>query len=203
MAKATNPMFDTEAFKVPDFTKFYGDFNKAAADFGKLFVNGKAPMFDFEAAIAAQRKNVEAFTAANRIAVEGTQAVLRRQAELVREAIEELSSVSKEFTAAGSAEDKLLKQAELAKSAFENALANVARALGPGAEGERRGRVGHQQARRRQLRRGQDRAAAEGRQQEVSFGQLRTEDRRGPFRRKAEWPFAFGARPLMARSPAR
>jgi len=123
MAKA-NPMLDTEAFKVPDFTKFYGDFNKAAADFGKLFVNGKSP-FDFEAAIAAQRKNVEAFTAANRIAVEGTQAVLRRQAELVREAIEELSSVSKEFTAAGSAEDKLLKQTDLAKSAFESALANI------------------------------------------------------------------------------
>src|SRR4029450_410848 len=110
MAKATNPLFDTEAFKVPDFTKFYGDFNKAAADFGKLFVNGKSPMFDFEAAIAAQRQNVEAFTAATRIAVEGPQAVLRRQAELVREAIEELSSVSKEFTAAGSREDKLLEQ---------------------------------------------------------------------------------------------
>jgi phasin family protein len=125
MAKATNPMFDTEAFKVPDFAKFYGDFNKAASDFGKLFANGKAPMFDFEAAVAAQRKNVEAFTAANRIAIEGTQAVLRRQAELVREAIEELSSVSKEFTAAGTAEDKFVKQAELAKSAFENALANV------------------------------------------------------------------------------
>ncbi len=124
MAKATNPLFDTEGFKVPDFAKFYGDFNKAAADFGKLFVNGRTP-FDFEAAIASQRKNVEAFTAANRIAVEGTQAVLRRQAELVREAIEELSSVSKEFTAAGSAEDKLLKQTELAKAAFETALANV------------------------------------------------------------------------------
>jgi len=124
MAKATNPLFDTEGFNVPDFAKFYGDFNKAAADFGKLFVNGKTP-FDFEAAIASQRKNVEAFTAANRIAVEGTQAVLRRQAELMREAIEELSSVSKEFTAAGSAEDKLVKQTELAKVAFESAIANI------------------------------------------------------------------------------
>jgi phasin family protein len=124
MAKATNPLFDTEGFKVPDFTKFYGDFNKAAADFGKLFVNGKTA-FDFEAAIAAQRKNVEALTTANRIAVEGTQAVLRRQAELVREAIEELSTVSKEFTAAGSPEDKLVKQTELAKATFESALANV------------------------------------------------------------------------------
>ena len=123
MAKTTSS-FESEAFKVPDFTKFYGDFNKAAADFGKLFVNGRTP-FDFEAAIATQRKNVEAFTAANRIAVEGTQALLRRQAELVREAFEELTSVSKEFTAAGSAEDRLVKQAELAKAAFESAIANV------------------------------------------------------------------------------
>ncbi|MGE0118101.1 MAG: phasin family protein [Dongiaceae bacterium] len=127
MAKANPsfPSFDTEAFKVPDFSKFYGDFNKAAADFGKLFVNGKAPLFDVEAAIASQRKNVEALTTANRVAVEGVQAVLRRQAELAREAIEELSAASKEFTSAGSAEDKLLKQTELAKSAFETALANI------------------------------------------------------------------------------
>jgi len=124
MAKATNSLFDTEGFKVPDFAKFYGDFNKAAADFGKLFASGKTP-FDFEAAVASQRKNVEAFTAANRIAVEGSQAILRRQGELVREAIEELSAVSKEFTAAGSPEDKLVKQTELAKSAFETALANI------------------------------------------------------------------------------
>jgi phasin family protein len=125
MAKATNPMFDTENLKMPDFSKFYTDFNRTAADFGRLFVNGKAPLFDVEAAIASQRKNVEALTAANRVAVEGVQAVLRRQAELVREAIEELSTVSKEFAAPGSTEDKLVKQTELAKAAFETALANV------------------------------------------------------------------------------
>ena len=125
MAKATNPLFDTESLKMPDFSKFYGDFNKAAADFGKMFVNGKAPMFDVEAAIASQRKNVEALTAANRVAVEGAQAVFRRQAELIREAVEELSTASKEFTANGSAEDKFLKQTESAKAAFETALANV------------------------------------------------------------------------------
>lgn len=125
MAKATSPLFDTESLKVPDFSKFYGEFNKAAADFGKFFVNGKVPLFDVEAVIASQRKNVEALTAANRVAIEGTQAVLRRQAELVREAIEELSTASKEFVAAGSPEDKLVKQTELAKAAYETTLANV------------------------------------------------------------------------------
>ncbi len=125
MAKATYPTFDVESVKMPDFSKFYGDFNKIAADFGKLFVNGKAPLFDVEAAIAAQRKNVEALTAANQVAFQGAQAVFRRQAELVREAVDEMTKVSKEFTAAGSTEDKLVKQAELAKTAFATALSNI------------------------------------------------------------------------------
>src|SRR5262249_4319601 len=114
-----------ETLKTPDFSRFYTDFNKAAGEFGKFFINGKAPLFDVEAAIASQRKNVEALTMANRVAFEGVQAIMRRQAELVRETVEELSKASKEFTAAGSAEDKLAKQAELAKSAFETALANA------------------------------------------------------------------------------
>jgi phasin family protein len=125
MAKATNPLFDVENVKMPDFSKFYGDFNKMTADFGKFFANGRAPLFDVEAAIAAQRKNVEALTTANRVAFEGVQAILRRQTELTREGIEELSKVSKELAATGSAEDKFIRQTELAKAAFETALANV------------------------------------------------------------------------------
>ena len=125
MAKASAYDFASEGFKFGDFTKTYADFNKFAADYSKMFANGKAPSFDFEAAFSSQRKNVEALTAANRVAFEGVQTVLRRQTELAREAIEELSSLSKEFTSAGSAEDKLAKQADAAKAAFETALANT------------------------------------------------------------------------------
>jgi len=125
MVKAANPLFDVENVKLPDFSKFYTDFNKAAADFGKFFANGKTPMFDVEAAFAAQRKNIEALTAANRVAIEGAQAVMRRQTELAREAIEGFSSLSKDVTAPGSAEDKFAKQADAAKAAFETALANA------------------------------------------------------------------------------
>lgn len=124
MAKGENLMFDVDTAKIPDFSKFYTDFNKMATDFGKFFANGKTPLFDVEAVFAAQRKNVEALTVANRVAFEGAQAVFRRQTELAREAIEGLSSLSKEFTAAGSTEDKLAKQADAAKTAFETALAN-------------------------------------------------------------------------------
>ena len=125
MAKATAYDFTTEGFKFGDFTKTYADFNKFAADCSKLFVNGKAPSFDFEAAFSSQRKNVEALTAANQVAFQGAQAVFRRQVELVREAFDKFGSVSKDFTAPGSAEEKLVKQAELGKAAFESALANA------------------------------------------------------------------------------
>ena len=56
---------ENEFVKVPDFTQFQAEFSKWAGDFGKYFVNGKAPRFDFDAVFALQRKNVEAFPAAN------------------------------------------------------------------------------------------------------------------------------------------
>ena len=68
MAKATAGFFDPEFMKVPDFSQFnqfYADFNKSFGEYGKLFGNGKLPGFDVEAMIAAQRKNIEALTAAN------------------------------------------------------------------------------------------------------------------------------------------
>jgi phasin family protein len=125
MAKATAYDYTSEGFKFGDFTKAYSDFNKIAADYSKLFANGKAPAFDFEAAFSSQRKNVEALTAANQLAFQGAQAVFRRQVEIVREAFDKFGSVSKDFAAPGSAEEKLAKQAELGKAAFESALANA------------------------------------------------------------------------------
>lgn len=94
-----------------DLTKFLGDF--------------KVPGVDFESIIASQRKNIEAVTAANQLAVEGLQAVLRRQAEIIRQSIEEATALVGDLTAVTAPEEKAAKQAELAKTAFEKALANV------------------------------------------------------------------------------
>jgi phasin family protein len=66
-----------------------------------------------------------AFTAANQLAFDGIKAVAQRQAEIARKAFEEFGKVTKELTAAGTPEDKFAKQADLAKSAFEDALVNV------------------------------------------------------------------------------
>jgi phasin family protein len=123
MAKAQT--IESDFVKVPDFTQFQAEFSKWAGDFGKYFVNGKAPTFDFDAAFALQRKNVEAFTAANQLAFDGVKAVAQRQAEIARKAFEEFGKVTKELAAAGTPEDKFAKQADLAKTAFEDALANL------------------------------------------------------------------------------
>ncbi len=125
MAKAQTTHREPEFVKTPDFSQLYADFNRMFADYGKLFTNGKAPIFDFEAVFASQRKNVEALTTANQLVFEGVQAVARRQAEIARKTFEELSQVSRELAAAGSPEDKLVKQATIAKDAFETAKANA------------------------------------------------------------------------------
>ena len=125
MAKANTGFFDPEFIKVPDFSQFYADFNKSFADYGKLFGNGKLPSFDVEAMIAAQRKNIEALTAANQVAFEGVQNIAKRQIEIARQTTEELSQVAKELATVGSPEDKIARQAALAKDAFETAIANL------------------------------------------------------------------------------
>lgn len=94
------------------------DFTKIAADY-------KIPGLDVEALVGAQRRNIEAITAANQLAFEGLQAVGRRQAEILRQTLEETAAVLRDAVAQGTPEEKLAKQTDLAKQAFEKALANM------------------------------------------------------------------------------
>ena len=117
--------YKPDYFKVPDFGVFQADFNRWVSDFSKSFTNGKTPSVDFEGLFSAQRKNFEAFTSANQLAFDGVKAVAQRQAELARESIEEFSKLAKELAVPASAEEKLVKQAEVAKAAFEQALVTM------------------------------------------------------------------------------
>jgi phasin family protein len=110
MAK-TNPFFDVDVSKFTDVSKLISEF--------------KLPGVDVESALASQQKNIQALTAANQLAFEGFQAVARRQSEILRQSIEQTTAIVTELLAAGSPEDKVAKQAELVKSAFEKALTNT------------------------------------------------------------------------------
>ena len=123
MAKSTTA--ETDFTKFPDFAQAQADFNKWFNDVSKFFVTGKTPSLDLEGVFAAQRKNVEAITAANQAAFEGVKAVAQRQAELVRTAIEDFTKAAKELSTVGTPEEKLVKQTELAKFGFEAAIANL------------------------------------------------------------------------------
>ncbi len=129
MAKAQTTFESTPTPAFPDFTKF--DFAKIQADFGKwfgdyskTFVAGKG-FFDIDGVVAAQKKNFEALTAANQAAFEGVKAVAQRQAEIARKAVEDFSKVAKELAEPASAEEKLVKQAEITKAGFEQAVTNL------------------------------------------------------------------------------
>jgi len=104
-----------------DFSKF--DFAKF--DLSKMLGDVKIPGFDMEAIMAAQRKNIEALTAANQAAVQGMQAIAQRQAEILSQAMSEVSSMAQQLAGAGNPQEMTTKQADLVRKAFEQALANM------------------------------------------------------------------------------
>lgn len=108
-------------FASVDFSKF--DFSKF--DFSKLLSEAKIPGLDMEAAMAAQQKNIKALTDANQAAVQGLQAIAQRQAEILSQSINEVSSIAQQLSSAGNVQELATKQADLARTAFEHALANA------------------------------------------------------------------------------
>ena len=99
-------------------------------DVSKMMGDMRAPSVDVETVVAMQRKNMEALTQANQLAIEGAQAVMRYQVEMMRRSMEEFQSMfSGLFQPNGSMEDRMAKQAEFSKTALEKGLSN-ARELG-------------------------------------------------------------------------
>jgi len=96
------------------------------SDFGKAFGDLRAPTVDLETVVAMQRKNIEALTQANQLAIEGAQAVLRHQLEMTRRSMEEFSDmVTSLFLPNGSMEERVAKQTEFSKTALEKSMANA------------------------------------------------------------------------------
>lgn len=94
-------------------------------DVSKVLNEFKVPGVDMDAITASQQKNIEALTQANKLAFEGVQAVMKRQMEIVRQAVEESAKASKDIAGAGSPQDQMVKQTEMTKEAFETVLSNM------------------------------------------------------------------------------
>src|SRR5690348_7862510 len=91
----------------------------------KMLGDFKMSGVDMEQLAASQRRNLEALTAANQLAVEGIQAVARRQSEILRQMMEEALHAVRDVMSAGSPEDKATRQTELMKEAFTRAISNM------------------------------------------------------------------------------
>lgn len=111
MSKQSDNIFDFDITKMMDVTKMMSEF--------------KMPGVDMETILNSQRKNIEALTAANRLAFEGVQAMMKRQTEILRQTMQEVAEATQGMTATTSPQEKLAKQTELAKEAFERAVANM------------------------------------------------------------------------------
>ncbi len=95
-------------------------------DISKMFGDMKMPaMPDMGALMAAHQRNIEALTAANKVAMEGAQAFARRQAEIVQQSVAELTEAMKSFAGMEAPQEKAAKQAELLKHTYERGVANL------------------------------------------------------------------------------
>ena len=87
-------------------------------DFTKLMKDFRLPGVDLATIMDREKKNIEALAEANRVAFEGWQALVHRQAEILQESI-------KQAVGAMQGEDAGTKRMDLASHAFESALSNM------------------------------------------------------------------------------
>ncbi len=102
------------------------EFGMGELDPMRMFKDVKFPaMPDMEALMSTYKRNMEVLSAANRVALEGAQAVAKRHMEIMQQTIAELGETMHAMAAAEAPQVKAAKQAELLKRAYERAVANT------------------------------------------------------------------------------
>lgn len=96
------------------------------SEFTKLFSEMKMPgMMGMETFLSAQRRNMEVLSAANRVALEGAQAVAKRHMEIMQQTMSEMTESMRELASPESPQVKAARQAEMLKAAYERAVAHI------------------------------------------------------------------------------
>jgi phasin family protein len=93
-------------------------------DVTKMMTDFRFRPFDVETWMACQRRNIEALTQANQLTVEAVQAVARRQIEMARQTLEDMSGLLRDLAQPTSAEDRIAKNTEYAKQILEKSVSN-------------------------------------------------------------------------------
>ena len=96
-------------------TNNYGDLWKSWGEF-------KAPGFDVNKLMTVQRRNMEAFTAANQALTQGAQQIARKSADYLRENVEQALNASREIFTTATPDTNAARQAELGRELVSNGL---------------------------------------------------------------------------------
>ncbi|MFT8247030.1 phasin family protein [Roseomonas sp. BN140053] len=92
----------------------------------RMLAEMKLPaMPDLESLAAAQRRNLEALSSANRVALEGAQAVAKRHMEILQQSMSEMTDAMRAVTEQSDPQQKVAKQSEMLKSTYERAVGNM------------------------------------------------------------------------------
>ena len=95
-------------------------------EFSRMFSGMKLPaVADSDALMAAYKRNMEALTQANRVAMEGAQAVARRHMEIVQQTMGEMGETMRALTSTTGAQDRAATQSELLRRAYERAVGHT------------------------------------------------------------------------------
>lgn len=94
-------------------------------DLRRMLETLRLPGVDVAALIESRRKDVEAVVAANQRAVQGIEALTRRQAEILAATMNGWQEGTRDLLAAGTAPERANRSAGRAQQAFGEALANM------------------------------------------------------------------------------
>ncbi len=95
-------------------------------DVTKMMAELKLPaMPNAEVFLAAQRRNLETLSQANRVALEGAQAVAKRHMEIIQQTMSEMSDAVRVLSSGEAPQDQAARQIKLLKDGYSRAVANM------------------------------------------------------------------------------
>lgn len=100
-----------------DLTKIYADF------FGKSVPSYNPLSIDFGTILETQRKNWQALTEIQQLALDSLQTIARSQSEIVTRMFESNSTIARELIGDGTPEQKVARQTDLARKSYEQSIA--------------------------------------------------------------------------------
>jgi phasin family protein len=111
-----------------NFARTAAETNKALfGDVTRMFSDMRFPTMlpDAGVLMAAHRRNMDVLSQANRLALEGAQAVARRHMEIMQQTMAELTEHVRELASTDTPQHKAARQAELVKQSYERAVGNI------------------------------------------------------------------------------